>query len=461
MAGEPAACVDTTKSVHDVRARVARVVATAIALVLLAHALAVLSPLRVNFDSVLLLEMVENHLAGRGWNPDMRSQHPVLYPMIVRALHAFGLAGPAGLVPLNVLMLAVGLWMFDRVLARAFSALPGGAPARRVILLLTALSWVVVKHAALVVTDVVFFGLAAAAILAMERAASAPWSARPAWTGRGGWLSLGAALAVACVLTRTVGIALLPGLAWAALGGAPGLSAGARFLSRRPFFGVGVLSVAAVSAGAGAWVLTRTSYWAGLRDEVQGLSLLEIAARIAGFRLSDLGQTLLNVPESVVPAPARGVLIAAGLVGAALVLVGLWNARARLAPTHVVLLAYAAILLAWPFADPRFLLPVLPILGALVVESLRPLWMIRAGAVLAWAYVIVFSALGCGALALSLRLTFAGPRFPDLYGSGVYADSYRAAMGQPHDPTRVDPLVVRLLRRFDPAHAPGGTPDTQ
>ena len=74
---------------------------------------------------------------------------------------------------------------------------------------------------------------------------------------------------------------------------------------------------------------------------------------------------------------------------------------------------------------------------------------------IALVYAVCFSLLGVAALAYSTRLTFAGDRFPDLYGDGKLRATYRLAWFDeaPRSGTTIDPDALYLLRRFEPRAA--------
>jgi hypothetical protein len=61
--------------------------------------------------------------------------------------------------------------------------------------------------------------------------------------------------------------------------------------------------------------------------------------------------------------------------------------------------------------------------------------------------------LGAAVFGYSTMLTFSGDGFPNRFGAGEFRDSYRAAFAQPHDTANVNPHVLRMLQRHDPAHA--------
>ncbi len=138
-----------------------------------------------------------------------------------------------------------------------------------------------------------------------------------------------------------------------------------------------------------------------------------------------------------------------GLILFLLTIVGLATKRRDIGLTDVFLVCYMGILFAWPYYDPRFWLPVVPLLIAYLVLAIKSL---RLPNSMVMIYCIVFSTLGLVAIAYSTRITFAGSAFPDRYGDGTFRPTYCAAFGSCRDggdPNRVDPKVLRLLRAYN------------
>lgn len=159
----------------------------------------------------------------------------------------------------------------------------------------------------------------------------------------------------------------------------------------------------------------------------------------------------LNVPLSRLPGtlawPARI------LGGAALItfFVGLWTKRERIDSLMWNVVCGSCIVLGYPWFDTRLWLPFLPFLMGYTLLGLRRIFLSCLRPAI-FAYVCWFCLLGIAALAFSTRLTFAGPRFPDLYGDGNYRATYKFALQgeQPTGNAKIDPDALYLLRRFEP-----------
>ena len=132
--------------------------------------------------------------------------------------------------------------------------------------------------------------------------------------------------------------------------------------------------------------------------------------------------------------------------------VAIWARRRRLGPVEAFVLCYGGILLIWPFADPRFWLPVIPLIagwlawavGELTPRSVRPTLLGYAGA---------FAVLGFMGQAFNARRSLAGNRLPLVYEDDYLGPAYRVAWGQggPGDSVAADTSVVSLILRYDAA----------
>lgn len=410
-----------------------------LSLAVLAHAAQIASPLRLNTDSVLLLRMAEAFDQGRGFKPpDVPAPFPIGYPAFIIGLRAIGLDHAAGIIGANVLALIVALaatWALTARLARQAPPPFDASLAPPLVGLLTAASWLVVKHTPVVMSELLFLALSMLTLLVIS---SGGWARR---------FLLGGALIAACVLLRTIGLALVPALLWSgalmwldqrrAAGRPPSIRSAWRLAP----IGIGAIAIAAILAA-------RSRYWSDMLSLYGSQSFADAALRTARFRLSDMGQFTLNLSSSAVDHLPALIFPIAGAAGYALLFAGLYRLRRAPHPALVYLAASTAFILIWPYEDPRFLLPVIPLmlwamLHAPGLPRARPA---------RWALATAWLALGAAALGYSTMLTFSGRLFPERYGADEFRDSYRAAFAQPHDPANINPHVLRMLQRHDPAH---------
>jgi hypothetical protein len=133
------------------------------------------------------------------------------------------------------------------------------------------------------------------------------------------------------------------------------------------------------------------------------------------------------------------------LVGAAFL--KRWRFRA----VDVFFLAYAGILSLWPFYDPRFWIPILPLaFGAVwsVIMTVR----VRAVRAAVAAYLLIFAASGVSSLAYSIHMSLvSATRFAETFGGGSMRNTYCVGLAACEvDASRgpVDTRAVEVLRSY-------------
>jgi len=402
----------------------------------LAYLLQLASPLRLNNDATSFLTLASSILDGQGFEIDGRPAHfPVGYPLMLVALERSGLACSASIIGLNLLMLALACASTAYLLRRSFH-LPTNVIT--FIGILTLLCWVIVKHATLPLSDLPYFGFAMACLAALS------WSIDQTPLRRTFGIGIGVILMIAAILVRTVGIALIPAVVLSCLPGT-GWENLPRWFRRYPARSAYLFVLLMGAAAAGCVAVTQTRYFKEMTADWVGWS------ELARFRLEDWGEVVVNTPIAKLPSSLQTIVCIAGGIGA---LVVCWGAlrRARLEVVDCYALTYAVILVVWPYRDARFWMQIFPILAAyswIAYERLADRnWIRRAAA----AYVAAFCLMGGIALFYSSRISLSGDRFPDLYGGGVYRDSYRALSGTQTEARsenkNVDFQLVTLIKRY-------------
>ena len=404
-----------------------------ILLVAAAYLAQLASPLRLNNDAEAYLFLAHSVCQGQGFTIDGEPTHfPPGYPATVALLDRIGLAHAPGLIALNLLALALGLHAWARLHRRAFDATP---TTTAITLAATLLSWPMIKHATLPVSESLYTGLSLFTLALLHDVQSR--------TGRSRWLLLGVGLvlSVLAISVRTIGITLLPALLVAACPPDAWTNFRRRAGLALPVAGALLLIGAAVFAA-------RTQYAAEMLEQFR---VTAVAAHLHD-KLLDFGELFFNLPSAKLPRILWPLVIAAGALVPIVVTIGFFRRR-RFTPVDAYLLAYVGILLIWPYHDARFWVPILPLLAAYSLAALRPATMRPAPRWLAAAYASWFLALGAVALAHSTRISYAGPTFPDRYAGGALRSTYRAADGHPltaAESATLNPRMLSLLRHYNP-----------
>ena len=420
------------------RARVA--ITLALAAVSLAYLAQIPTPLRLITDGIDYLLQASSAIDGHGFlSHGVQSMRPPGYPALIFLLAKAGLATSWAIVALNCFLLGIGCWASYFVLRDSFGFSRDLAQS---ILLLTLLSFIVIRNVAYPLSDICFFGASTSYLLVLMRAEplSGPRKFR--------WLILSLPLLVLCIELRTIGIALIPALLWATLGSANGARNIVPILRRHCLITFTLLPALFV---IGIVLFLHSRYLQFNLPIFHARGITRAIATNIEFHSTEWGEMASNAPASKLPRALGLPLRIFGVLAILACAVGIWTKRCRLDSLMVYVLASASIVLAYPWADTRLWLPVLPFLMAYVLTGLRR--MISPGALrpLLAAYCFIFCALGVVALGFSTRLTYSGARFPDIYGDGNLRDAYRIALRgetrENNNPIHKDALY--LLRRYE------------
>jgi hypothetical protein len=397
------------------------------------------SPLRVNQDSAMFMGLGSSLADGHGlaYLPD--SEHfPIGYPAVIAGFDRLGIACSATFITFNLVLLAGGLLAFCKVCRDDVGLGPNGALG---VACLVLASWVVIKHATQAQSDVAFFGFEMIALWMISRV----FHTRT--YGRWLWALAALCLIVIATLIRSAGVTLLPPLAWALLGNFRTPLLRALFRSRASVFWI-LLTAAAVAA-TGYIFFTATRYGNEAIREFSNRGGAVFLIRLELNRLREAGSIATNVPSTIsvwwVYIPLRII----GFVVLAKAAHSLWLRRTNLGVLDVFFCGYLAMLVAWPYEDSRFWMPLVPIIAAWgLLWGRNGGWSRPALGVLTAGMV----SLGIIALSYSTWVSWSGEKFPDRYASGRNRAIYRAAYYDqwPEDPfLPLDADAVRLVRRYD------------
>ena len=165
--------------------------------------LQVFSPLRLNTDAVALLSIGDSAAHGGGFYSE-EGVFPPGYPALLALLMKAGLGHPWAIVGMNLVFLSVGLFATYSLLIRDFFE------NKTVVLIICSfflLSFVVVKHFPIPLTDVPFFCCSMCCLAAMSRTTKTEWGWRFLILAVAAW-----SLALVAITVRRVGVALVPPL---------------------------------------------------------------------------------------------------------------------------------------------------------------------------------------------------------------------------------------------------------
>jgi hypothetical protein len=420
-----------------------RVAAGLAFLVSLAYLLQIASPLRLVGDGVDYLLQASSAVDGHGFRVHgAQSMRPPGYPALIFLLVKAGIGKSWAIVALNCLLLGIGCWASYYVLRRSFAMDAGSA---QIICLLTFLSFAMVKHVTYPLSDISFFGASMPCLVLLLQAET------DTGPGRYWRLAVAVPLLVFCIELRTIGIALIPAFAWAAVGGAPWARSVFQSLRRNKAASlVLLLLVLLATAWAGSMFL-HSRYLQFNAKTLQRRGVIgNFVADLSDHTL-EWGELAVNAPVSKLPAGVELPVRIIGFLAVLLAATGLWEKRRTLDAPVWYTAGFAAIVFGYPWFDTRLWLPILPLLMGYILIGARRLVPARLLRPALLAYCSVFCLLGMVALGYSTRLTFAGSRFPDLYGDGTLRATYRAALlGEPpKNPDEVDPDSLYLLRRYE------------
>jgi hypothetical protein len=406
------------------------------------------SPLRLSGDSIEYLRIARSLATGHGIPP--HAGFPPGLPALYALLDAAGVGTASAFVAVNCIFLAVALGCSLFLYRRVFELTP---PVSLVLGVLVLLSYVVLKHTVVALSDVPFLGVAYAALAAMTVAYAERTRRR--------WVALvAAAFAVAVAIAlRKAGIALVP--AWIST-----LIAVARnelplreWVAQHRARATATAVVAFAAIAAAAFTIAGSRYL----GSATGLYRNAGATRTASFvvdHIRNWGEITANTPRTHVPGSLDVLLVPLGIVAIAVLVGGLWRVRRPFGPVHVFTVAYLVLVFTWPYDDARFWLPLVPLAPAYAWTALRPLAHRRAAAWTLGVYLACFAGLGLAAIALTTRISYSGRAFSSRYGEGGLQGSlrptYRVAFGvaQPGDRAHVNATALVLLRHYEPLARP-------
>jgi len=422
----------------------------------LCYLLQAATPLRLNFDAVDFFRMAVSWDGGHGFYPDEgTARYPIGYPLFLGMLAGSGTLNSFMVVSTNLAFLFFGLfsfWILVRDCGRS------EAKTAEISVFATLLSWIVVKHCTLALSDLPFFASSLLTLLFFQRCATSKKTSE--FTA---WFMLGLGGVFVSILVRHVGFCLIPPLLWLIYIRSTNSLRWRRDLDRfLAFLGLACFGIFYLFMISGLDLLP-------MPKSVRSVYYYEAILHTGMMRLTDLGCALLNLNPLKIPA---GEFVKPGATLLGVIVIGLcikqlFPSSGRPSAIWVYLASYFCLIFLAPWDDPRYLMPVLPLVLFAVIGSFLE---ISKKFQTVWCRVVGYSWVGCyagmGILALgySTWLTFSGPEFANRFGSSESRKEYLYFYGgKSLEEARENPRayeMYKILERFDPefkgALAPSG-----
>lgn len=395
-----------------------RIIVIVVVLASLFYILQAFTPLRLTSDGIAYLSFADSALQGQGLQAiaQNRFSFPKGYPVFLFGMMKTGIFSSATLVISNLIFFGLAL-----VLSRqSLVALGFESEIASLSCLLTYLSYAAIKHITQAMSDFLYFFLAAFAFWLLTR------------KGPSRWLAVIPGLCAAEV--RLLGLALfvpISFLVW-------------QWAAKRPKILIPLCAVVVGCLGIGVWAGRR--YFAIGSLLFRHYGMLEFARLSAATHCLDFGQLIFNLPWTKLPTWTLGLIIGTGAIGILLFILGVVALYKSSPLVSFYLAASSALILPWPYTDPRFWVPIMPYMvvaiWAAIIRIRRsvPNWTVLG-------YTALFSMAGFAALGYSSWITFSGPNFPYRYGDGELRRAYIAGCSGSADPG--NPAAINLLRRYE------------
>jgi len=389
------------------------------------------SPLRLQTDSIYLHSIAIGLLENR--EPELSVQFWPGFPCILAFLEAIGLGTSAGFIGLNLLCISVGLTAAWYLIAADDSDSMAWAS-----IMASLGSWLLIKFCTIALTDIPCMAFS---MLALHYCTRATKGSR-----RSAVADLMAAVlctAAACSI-RPNAIALLPAIGVATLSTPQFRDIQARLQSANSMVATGIGATTLLVGLVTAATLLGSRYGRELLTSLGSEGVYNFLLSTISLRSLDCAETLINIPMRFLPDSASTLLVLLGGIAFLWLFVSAGSRIRRLLPSDAYLLAFLAILAVWPYRDPRFLIPALPLVfrGWFLALSRCPRLAINY-------YAVVFIAGTAAALIYSSAITLSGSTFASRY-SRELANSYRLTASQAlvdSDPPPL-PTAVAMIRRY-------------
>lgn len=394
------------------------------------------TPLHIHFDSIRYFNIKDCIQYGCDPNSEVAKDYlPYGYTGLLIGLGSLGILNSFTIVFVNCIYLFASLYFVKKIF--------NGLVHPVLFVIITLFNWTVIKFAMHPLSEMQYLFFSCASLYCFHI-----YTQKKSY----GHLALAFVFAIATVLTRTVGISLIPALV---LGVMWQHKAELRRIIQKNkilLIAVALAAVGLVFFAKQLKILDYTSLLKGPLEKGIGNFLGENLKN----HFTELAEVFINLPANKVMGYIPGSLgqilfIAIGVVCLVWVLIPLFSSRSGI-PFYIraYMLFYIFIIMNWPYYDPRFWVPVLPLLVVFVLRTPFVLPSFIKG--LSKLYLVLYLLLGFFAAAYALFTGFDKERFSRNQAAGDYRNEYEIHFfGKPQSDTalRINQNVVEILKKYD------------
>jgi len=420
---------------YPVNATVNRLITLALFVMAIIYLAACFTPLHIHFDSIRyynIKDCIEHGCAPESFAS--KDFLPIGYTGLLLTLSKLGILNGFAIVFVNCLYLFAGLYFIRKVFDKLVHPV--------LFMVIALLHWTVIKFSMHPLSEMQYIFFSGASLYCFH----SYLQKKSYWH-----LAFAFLFAIATFLTRTIGISLLPALVL-------GIMWQHRQQLRRLIKKNSILLIIIILAGVALIyfgrekVMEYSSFLEGPLEKGLGNFIVDNAKH----HFAELAELFINMPGnklmSYLPASLGELaFILLGIVCFAWLMWSMFSSRARI-PFYIraYVLFYMFIIFNWPYYDPRFWLPLLPLMVIIIMRTplSKPTWLKGVGRL----YLGIYLLLGLLAAAYALYTGFDKERFARNQAAGEYRNEYEIHFfGKPlsDTATQVDQNVLEILNKYD------------
>jgi hypothetical protein len=426
----------TQPSFYPANSLVNRLVTLALLAMGLIYIAGAFTPLHIHFDSVRYFNIKDCIQYGCDPNSEVAKDYlPYGYTGLLIALSKIGVLNSFTIVFVNCLFLFTALYFVSKIFAKLVHPV--------LFAIIALFNWTVIKFAMHPLSEMQYLFFSCTSLYCFHI-----YIKKKSYRH----LALAFFFAFATMLTRTVGISLIPALVLGILWQHRMELKKIIQKNKLILIGIALAGVALIFFARQLKIVDYTSLLKGPLEKGLGNFFAE------NFKnhFTELAEVFINMPankvEGYVPGGMGKILfIALGVVCLAWILISLFSSKSKI-PFYIraYLFFYIFIIFNWPYYDPRFWVPVLPLLVILILRTPFTLNGVVKG--ISRLYLGIYLLLGFAAAAYALYNGFNKDRFARTQAAGDYRNEYEIHFfGKPQSDTatKIDQNVIDILKKYD------------